>query len=569
MTNYITIEEIKYTELSVRSYNVCCLAKITTIQEMHEFLVKNEDFLSIKNCGRKSNMELLSIYKQYYIPGSINNNFETDLIVLPNSVKFEETIDSEFFKLSVRAKHCLLKHFKEKPKWTTTVKAEFIDKIFKTEQLKNVGAKTALEIDNFIETTKGLFEIIYKEDLTPTEKIALNLKNSFAFKITDIYFLEKVNLKDLPIITFSAKHLNQLSNFDNIEIALLENYFELSTVKLTLEEIGYRFHLTKERVRQKRKKALEKLVGSKTILKSLVIFSKYNEEFCKDASIVNIDTDINSDSINLEIEEIGRSFSVYILGLIFEDNYYTISKLDKIVKPIEYYTLEKYKIHKRINGHYLIRNNVLPKNCLVNFLEEIFYIVCSRHDIDTVYDVKDLLRLKKSSEAVIIAEKLLLHEYGLETINEKFVIKRNSPKLAYEYVLSALQKINRPAHISEIVSEINRISPDYIADENNLKAAMRRFKNIFIYFGRTSTFGLRKWEMKYENIKGGTIRDIVEEYLNGFECPCHINLIAEYVNKFRKTSSVSILHNLKLTESDRFIFFKDSYIGLSSKKYKG
>lgn len=50
--------------------------------------------------------------------------------------------------------------------------------------------------------------------------------------------------------------------------------------------------------------------------------------------------------------------------------------------------------------------------------------------------------------------------------------------------------------------------------------------------------------------------------------PKHISEIAEYVIKFRSgTYERSILDNLKADESGLFVFYKDSTVGLSYKKY--
>jgi hypothetical protein len=93
-------------------------------------------------------------------------------------------------------------------------------------------------------------------------------------------------------------------------------------------------------------------------------------------------------------------------------------------------------------------------------------------------------------------------------------------------------------------------------------------KNGFVPIGRKSLFGLKKWESELENFKGGTIRNIVEEYLNQFSVPKHIFEITEHVLKYRKKSNQrSILQNLKLDESGMFVFFNGSLIGLKIKKY--
>jgi hypothetical protein len=78
---------------------------------------------------------------------------------------------------------------------------------------------------------------------------------------------------------------------------------------------------------------------------------------------------------------------------------------------------------------------------------------------------------------------------------------------------------------------------------------------------------LKKWDYEKENIKGGTIRSIVQEFLENHSTPVHIKKITEFVLKYRpESNSGSIITNLKLDKHDIFVFFNDSYVGLESKK---
>ena len=96
----------------------------------------------------------------------------------------------------------------------------------------------------------------------------------------------------------------------------------------------------------------------------------------------------------------------------------------------------------------------------------------------------------------------------------------------------------------------------------------RAHKERFVYFGRSSTYGLKKWENELDNFKGGTIRKIAHEYLNAYSSPKHISEISNYILKYRSNSTeYSILQNLKLEENGNFIFFINGYIGLSGKIY--
>jgi len=86
--------------------------------------------------------------------------------------------------------------------------------------------------------------------------------------------------------------------------------------------------------------------------------------------------------------------------------------------------------------------------------------------------------------------------------------------------------------------------------------------------GRTSTYGLRKWE-NAGLYKGGTIRKIVKEYLENWNIPKHINDITHHVLQFRDTNSYSILQNVKLMNTDKspFVFYRGGMIGLKRKNY--
>ncbi len=591
--NSTLIQELRDTaEISVRSYNVCCREKISTIADLHSYLLKNEDFLSVKNCGAKSNLELIAIYKHYYSPDPSSPAIKADVVEIPNPVKFIDAIEAQFDKLSVRAKNSLLNYFRKKPKWIIVVKEEFIDKTFKIEKLKNVGAKTTIEIEQFIDNSKDLFYTLSREELSPLELNSSEIKKITGVYITDNIFLAKYSQREFPIIEFSAKYLKQLFKLDDVELTAVKVYFDLVEEKLSLEEIGDRFKLTQERVRQKREKAIEKIFNYCDCLKRLLNHSNYQEllngnriiclpgkkigDICFDGNqlswlntnLINLPNNIDPVSTYFEVDTIGGLFSVFILQNIFDENYYSISRHDRIKKPKDYYLIEKFSLHKNINGNYLVRKDIISKEGLIKFIEGIFWRICTEHDNDVEMDVCSILDVPITEDILVTLEIILHNEFGLELIGQNVTFRRNTKKLVYEYALAALQKINKPAHVSDIISEIKKVHPEFESNENSLKSAMRRYKDTFIFFGRTSTFGLKKWELTFKNIKGGTIRDIVEEFLKDCPEPCHITSITRHVNKYRKTDETSVITNLKMTVENRFIFFKNGYIGLGSKNYE-
>ena len=122
--------------------------------------------------------------------------------------------------------------------------------------------------------------------------------------------------------------------------------------------------------------------------------------------------------------------------------------------------------------------------------------------------------------------------------------------------------------LDEIEDVFNTRHPNVKKTTDSIRGALLREKDLFICFGRSSIYGLKKWENELENFKGGTIRQLVEEYLTGFEQPKHISEITEYIIKYRPdTGERSILTNLKVGNNKHFVFYKGDYIGLINKNY--
>ena len=71
-----------------------------------------------------------------------------------------------------------------------------------------------------------------------------------------------------------------------------------------------------------------------------------------------------------------------------------------------------------------------------------------------------------------------------------------------------------------------------------------------------------------ENFKGGTIRDIVKEFLQQQQRPQTLQQVTTYLLQYRPhTNSKSVLTNLKAEASDTFEFFQNSLIGLKGVNY--
>jgi hypothetical protein len=165
-----------------------------------------------------------------------------------------------------------------------------------------------------------------------------------------------------------------------------------------------------------------------------------------------------------------------------------------------------------------------------------------------------------------VAETIVENGYNLSiSFDGNIVFPKNTNKNLPELLFEVLQRLGKPSHLNEILFELQILYPERQFNEGSVRSNILRVPDV-ICFGRSSTYGLKQWEEE-KGIRGGTIREIVEEFLQKFDEPKHILAIEEYVLKFRDTNEKNIITNLKLDTDGRFVIFPGSIIGLSYKDY--
>jgi hypothetical protein len=174
--------------------------------------------------------------------------------------------------------------------------------------------------------------------------------------------------------------------------------------------------------------------------------------------------------------------------------------------------------------------------------------------------------ISKLDTITSICETLLFSEFELTVdLEENIIFKRNTFKQVYEYAYEALEELGEPSKVNVICDKVRELYPDYKTDEDSIRASMQR-KTGFVPFGRTSVYGLKVWEEE-KDIRGGTIRDIAEEFLMKYSEPKHIDDITDFVNIYRNTNAKNIYANLKMEENNRFEFYAGLKIGLKDNNY--
>lgn len=291
----MTIDEIyKKEEISVRSYHVCKYNELNSISDLKKYYYKNKSFEKLRNCGRKSNEELIEICNKYP-----DDNFENKEIevkkenplksIITNLTRVQrEVINSFIFvntnSLSVRSKNAISLHLKNNLKVKNFTEKVLLSESFNVQNIKNVGAKCVPEIEIYISIIK---DFIFEVNQTRDEKYLIALKNKFLIQRTfDIPLVPSEILESESIFQLTKFLLNQNAFFDETQTVIVKLALKLfnNQKELTLDEIAEQVDLSRERVRQIRKLCLEDLFDK------LLFISNFNDDLFQKYSI-----DVESD----------------------------------------------------------------------------------------------------------------------------------------------------------------------------------------------------------------------------------------------------------------------------------
>ena len=685
----MTINEIFLKdEISVRAFNTCTDNEIETISELKQYYNTYGSFKRFRNCGKKTDSELVAICLKYFdfehtttniIDIYSNQNIiellsdfnEKKLLIVDNFIKVN------FLELSVRSTNALNRFLSGDVSIKNIVKNIFDDVYFNINRINDIGAKSIPEIGYFLKEIKTFIidlsdgssenkieesfdkeksnDIVYlieklnrkqrqiinnhisilTKDLSVRSHNAilnfldaepnLTLLNNYVFSklIFDFYSLK--NIGDTSVLELN-KFLNEIKNFikevsnkqqeselyfleiefllksrfkgfdtsillnyrDNIfnlvDVLIYYNYLfnesETLILKSTfnlyshscfvkLSDVGKNVNLSGERVRQKRISLFEKFNLNLQFLKYFDknILFKYRVDFNSKSIII---TDEDADYINsIDNTKFSKQFLTYIYSVFLQDEFIVIGDLEDVL------ILKESNARYRHNWQniYLIRNKTFDCFEIEKLIEDLDLRKNERNDETYKFNFKSYLSrfLKDNSFTILedilpICEKIISQEFNMFlSIDEEIIFERNTLKTLPEFALEALEDLGVPSHIDDIDNHVRILNPTF--DKKITNANLKREFG-FVPFGRKSVFGLKKWELESNTIKGGTIRSIAEEFLLKYDEPMHIGEIADYVLKYRPESNEkSIVYNLKMEDNNRFLFFKKSLIGLKSKKY--
>ena len=246
------------------------------------------------------------------------------------------------------------------------------------------------------------------------------------------------------------------------------------------------------------------------------------------------------------------------------------------------------KIHRRgkhihvYKNAYLIKRELIERfdfNAFINtFSERNAAKIKKSYEIDLLniincafkphynpYDVD-----KEIYDAIVeLCKKILFSEFQIRVSSENAILmEQNTKKLVSDPLLDYFRQVGHVLTLNELFDYFNENYPGLYKNKGVIRSCCIRKDNSFTSFGRSSTYGLKEWETENNTIRGGTIRDLAEEFILQYDQPCrHVDIVS-YVLKYRPGSNFkNIMNNLHMETQNRFLFFKGSLIGVGERKY--
>ena len=464
--------------------------------------------------------------------------------------------------------------------------SEFLDieipSFLKEETLSN--EKLIREVKNFQKQVGDLVQKVYNNRDVQDIKGFL-IKNDFDKNFSQneelISIWEELRNKHnkFPVFKFCAKVINLGIGFNETEHYIFNNYLNYyqEHTRATLEEIGEEVGLTRERVRQIRNNLIEEFNDKFQFIQPL----SYSVDI---ENIYDLDFETGfifiSDSKVKEINNSeGTSFNTLFITKIF--HLFCRNSYDFLGYELNFHSQQQRKKYLSLEYPYLFSKQLLNEFSPTKFIKDIKKRLSD--DIKDSYTLNlraYISRFTNSTDLDLISvlEKpckiIINNEFELLiNLNGEIIFERNKKKYNYEIIEEALEKLGYDKngyHVTEINEKINELYPDIDYSDNlqALSGIINNYKAIFIHIGRSSTYALKKWERTFTEFKGGTIRDIIEEFLVKKDKPQHMSVITDHVNKYRDTTTQVIYSNLKLDDSKRFEFFGEGFLGLNDKDYK-
>ena len=548
---------IKLEKLSFKTITFCLECGFITLNCINQYINDFGSFIYLTEIDKETEKKLLQIYKK-------SNNFQIKNLKessrnknpLDNLNKLKLDIlknyfDCSYSKLSISAQNGLNSFIGHKD--IPTIIKIINDPIFEFDKIKTIGEKTIHELKKWKLLLINYLDKIY---LTPNNVLKIDyfkwlLKNIFPelpFSFFDKLGFDFNENGKIDLFKLLSLILNTEKVLDSNKSLIFSNTF-VNINKFNNSVIANKLNLSRERIRQLKSTLENELILKLEFLKRLYHLNYFNYNFELNKDLIVLDADINANINTKEDVNFNLDFITLIYNIFLNETHNLLWLKLNVEKQLIFN--KKYFIQKKYYKYFKFQD----------FFSKIFLLSTKKNKQTYSIRIIDIVNefMNTSDENILeeidyICSIIIKHEFKIKINHGRILIKRNTKKELYEYIYEILDEKGKMKKIEEIYLEIKKKVPELNFSLESVRSILQRDKESFVYFGRASTYGLKKWEDELDNFKGGTIRKIAIEYLNAYSSPKHISEISNYI--------------LKYEENGTFIFFTNGHIGLSNKIYE-
>ncbi|MBK9146714.1 MAG: hypothetical protein IPM12_02705 [Flavobacteriales bacterium] len=546
--------------ISARAYNVCKTADLLRVSLIRKFAIQHGGFSKLRNCGKKTAIELTDLLVKHGAEAQPKRTEGGPHGYNSSELSTQKVFAAHFLKLSTRGRNQLIKHA------GSTEPEEIIR--FLSEQgvgmprLSGCGSMTMLELQEmrsclFDDLANGVKYHRDREATMSPQQLWME-RHRVSPDLFKVLFLPKGRL---GLLAFLDKYLRQTIRMRNAVV--FEALLKEADGCTSRVEFAKRLGLTPERVRQSAVQLEREL--------SRILLCVADLPGCRDhySELVTSESWFilrQSVMVDLNVKE-GTNWSALLFCHLVEQlnvGKFVVVKWSKLFRALN---------QRRNNDRSIV---LLVEQHLVG------YLIKATHHLEELLSEKrkevvrqPLISLEgviESGQAAVmqdLLERIIIHclpQVRLE--GNALILAPNVEEGRGDKLERVLSVLNEPSHITVVHSTWNRLFSDDPITEDGIRSLVVRGKERFFSIGRSSTYGLRSWERERQDLKGGSIRNIVIECLTHSKVPMHLEDLAETIRYFRPETNVkSVRQNLKLDSSGRFVFFPGGFVGLAGTQY--
>lgn len=546
--------------LSVRAFNVCENAELTSLDKIRAFAVEHGDFSKLRNCGVKTQMELVDLLARARTAGYVDGDDtpkgeerQQELVGLICTVHFQ--------KLSIQAKEVV-------EQYAGGHSADALVGFFMWQgrlmpRLPGVHKSVMRELREMRRRIMVTFRN-YRPGRTGTAAVPSAMER---WALSHGIDFELMSLLDGPhdrpyLLRFVVLYLSGVWSGSRLSVYRTQLFGDGSMQ--SLEAIGSIAGMTRERVRQLLMKMDNDVVGCLAILGNLPDMTVHYPELFSEQRWLLVD----AGSVAILNAREGTTCAPALVA-------YIASALNKQrLRPVKWTELfDRALITKELDHSHPLLVDVEWLGWLPGIVNAMVDVIGTRRSSPERIPIGKFVGADGATEflqAVPFLARIIPLRYPEVRIEDGHLhLPANTKSNQEDPLEEVLQRLDEPSHLNDIQALWHELFPERPITAAGRRSVVVRNKERFLSIGRTSTYGLRTWEAERNGLKGGTIRGIIDDLLDGSEQPLHLEDVVEEVRRFRPDTYLnSVRLNLQLDTSGRFMFFPGGYLGLSSKVYQ-